>query len=362
MHCGLGRDAGRRPCHASVCGAFGGGRGVAAPSCGGHAPAVRVSFTNRRLGMKFRTALFAFLLSLVVAMSAPPASADWSTVTASPMTLVCYEKVDAYGGLYLMRNAIANNTGLTQTMRTEVYGPNGLNFAADTVAAPGALLGGQAPYVSIYWNDMFHMRLNGAQILQVYAGDTPWYLNHCLVRYTGNWTIDRALRFGLSQLDGPYVGGASPYRFGAPGNGGTYQQLDKYGNPLQKKYLSPLGARGYDCSGLVTAMYRNAGLYFPDAWTSSAAMYGAPFVSITAAQLRPGDLIVKPNAHVAIYLGDGNGDGVASVLEATPSSPNVPEGQVFVKGVVISPATKYLTASGAPIAGNGYVLRRVPGV
>ncbi|MFI6824308.1 hypothetical protein ACIBJE_25695 [Micromonospora sp. NPDC050187] len=35
-------------------------------------------------------------------------------------------------------------------------------------------------------------------------------------------------------------------------------------------------------------------------------------------QIQVGDLLAK-NGHVTVYLGDGDGDGVASVLEATPS-------------------------------------------
>lgn len=55
--------------------------------------------------------------------------------------------------------------------------------------------------------------------------------------------IQAAIDFGLSQLGAPYVGGASPFRFGTPGDGRTYQ-MDG-----QKPYVSPKGVVGYDCSG-----------------------------------------------------------------------------------------------------------------
>ena len=64
-----------------------------------------------------------------------------------------------------------------------------------------------------------------------------------------------------------------------------------------------------------------------------------------------GDLLVK-NGHVAVYLGDGDGDGVPSVLEATPEWTN-PDGSKT--GVIISDAFKYLNDS-------AYTAHRVSGI
>jgi hypothetical protein len=75
---------------------------------------------------------------------------------------------------------------------------------------------------------------------------------------------------------------------------------------------------------------------------------GIPQVS--KSQIRVGDLLAK-NGHVAVYLGDGNGDGVASVLEATPKWQNA-DGSWH--GVMISDATAYLNSS-------EYTAHRVPG-
>lgn len=310
--------------------------------------------------MKVGNTLIGFMLALLFLCASPPAAADWYVAQTKPSVIFCYEKVDAYGGLYMIRTGVLNDTSTTQTGVAEFHrrnsnGTYSLEFSTTISAPAGVWKLGEPGYLSLYFNDRFKFKLNGTQIFQIDASAVPYYQYHCKVKYTGITKVDSALGYGLAQLDGPYVGGGSPYRFGAPGNGGTYQMSG------QKKYLSPLGVRGYDCSGLVASMYRHAGVYFPDSWTSSAAMANT-FPAISASQLRPGDLIVKGGSHVAIYLGDGDGDGVASVLEATPSSSNSPEGQVYVKGVVINNASKYLQANGAPIAGNGYALRRVPGV
>lgn len=314
--------------------------------------------------MRRRSSLIGFILAFVFAAIATPASADWYFAKSSPAVIFCYEKVDAYGGLYMIRTGVLNNTATTQTGVAEFFRPNGNGtftpqFSTTISSPPGVWKLGEPGYLSLYFNDRFKFKLNGSEIFGIDASAVPYYQYHCKVKYTGIAAVDSALGYGLAQLDGPYVGGGSPYRFGDPGNGGTYQLKDTKGNPLQKKYLSPLGVRGYDCSGLVTAMYKHAGIVFDASWKSSAGME-AHFTPITPAQLRPGDLIVNGGTHVAIYLGDGDGDGVASVLEATPSSANSPEGQVFVKGVVINNASKYLQANGAPI--SGYVLRRVPGL
>lgn len=308
--------------------------------------------------MRRRSSLIGFVLAFVFAAIATPASADWYFAKSSPAVIFCYEKVDAYGGLYMIRTGVLNNTATTQTGVAEFFRPNGdgtftPQFSTTISSPPGVWKLGEPGYLSLYFNDRFKFKLNGSEIFKLDASAFPYYQYHCKVKYTGIATVDSALGYGLAQLDAPYVGANNPYRFGIPGDGRTHQ------SPPQHKYLAPLGVSGFDCSGLVTMMYQHAGIVFKEEWKSSAGME-AHFTPITPAQLRPGDLIVNGGEHVVIYLGDGDGDGVASVLEARPYSANSPEGQVFVKGVVISNASKYLQANGAPI--SGYFLRRVPGL
>jgi cell wall-associated NlpC family hydrolase len=127
--------------------------------------------------------------------------------------------------------------------------------------------------------------------------------------------IQAAIDFGLSQQGAPYVGGASPFRFGKPGDGRTYQM------PGQKAYVSPLGVVGYDCSGLMVTMLKKAGIDISHLGSSRAMKAGLPEVSKSA--LQPGDLLVK-NGHVAMYIGNGQ------MIEAVPG------------GVKVSPASKYI--------------------
>jgi cell wall-associated NlpC family hydrolase len=127
--------------------------------------------------------------------------------------------------------------------------------------------------------------------------------------------IRAAIEFGLSQLGAPYVGGGSPFRFGKPGDGRTYQL------PGQRAYVSPKGVIGYDCSGLVVTMLKKAGINISHLSSSRAMKAGLPQVS--KHELQPGDLLVK-NGHVAMYIGNGQ------MIEAVPS------------GVKVSDAKKYI--------------------
>lgn len=127
--------------------------------------------------------------------------------------------------------------------------------------------------------------------------------------------IQAAIDFGLSQQGAPYVGGASPFRFGTPGDGRTYQ-MDG-----QKPYVSPKGVVGYDCSGLMVTMLKKAGIDISRFSSSRSMKAGLP--EVPKDQLRPGDLLVK-NGHVAMYIGDGK------MIEAVPG------------GVRVAAASKYI--------------------
>ena len=77
------------------------------------------------------------------------------------------------------------------------------------------------------------------------------------------------LRFALSQV-------GKRYRYGGTGDG------------------------GWDCSGLVSAAYRNAGVSLPH----SSGAIGREGRAVPAGQWRPGDVIAS-SGHVALYLGNG---------------------------------------------------------
>ncbi len=136
--------------------------------------------------------------------------------------------------------------------------------------------------------------------------------------------MDAALNFGLSQLGAPYVGGASPFRFGDPGDGRTYQ-MDG-----QRAYVSPAGVRGYDCSGLVVAVYRQLGIDLAAQDIANTRNMASKLPAVSREELRPGDLLVKSGSHVVIYLGDRDGDGRAEVLEATPPTVQVSDASQFL--------------------------------
>jgi cell wall-associated NlpC family hydrolase len=127
--------------------------------------------------------------------------------------------------------------------------------------------------------------------------------------------IQAAIDFGRSQLGAPYVGGASPFRFGKPGDGKTYQQAG------QRAYVSQKGVVGYDCSGLMVTMLKKAGIDISRFSSSRAMKAGLPEVS--KHDLQPGDLLVK-NGHVSMYIGDGK------MIESVPS------------GVRVTSASKYI--------------------
>ena len=127
--------------------------------------------------------------------------------------------------------------------------------------------------------------------------------------------IQAAIDFGLSQQGAPYVGGASPFRFGKPGNGQTYQ-MDG-----QKAYVSPKGVVGYDCSGLMVTMLKKAGIDLSNLASSRAMKANLP--EVPKNQLQPGDLLVK-NGHVAMYIGDGK------MIESVPGGVHVVSASKYI--------------------------------
>lgn len=127
--------------------------------------------------------------------------------------------------------------------------------------------------------------------------------------------IQSAIDFGLSQLGAPYVGGASPFRFGTPGDGRTYQMAG------QRAYVSQQGVIGYDCSGLMVTMLKKAGIDISRYGSSRAMKANLP--EVPKNELRPGDLLVK-NGHVSMYIGNGQ------MIESVPSGVRVTSASAYI--------------------------------
>lgn len=149
-----------------------------------------------------------------------------------------------------------------------------------------------------------------------------------------------ALDYGLSVQGAPYAD-VNPFRFGEVLWDGKLHYGFNSGTPRQ----FPAGTQVFDCSGLVAAMFKRAGV---DLIAMNLASSGdvvnnssGHLQEVTQQQLQPGDLIAW-RGHIVIYLGGGK------ILEATPSG-----------GVHIDNASKYLDP-GSPQYHADAVFRRVP--
>ncbi|MEO7590067.1 MAG: NlpC/P60 family protein [Byssovorax sp.] len=257
--------------------------------------------------------------------------------------------MNAYGGVYQVSNVLLNGTGASHTAGVQSFRPGvGLQSSYTYTAAPGEWKGGEVANVAIVPGDEFRYYLDGTLVAGIPASGIPFYMQNCKVVESPSANVRLAISYGLAALDAVYTGAcAGSYRFGAAPTYGMWHYGSSCGSG-QGNYYQPAGVRGFDCSGLVYKMFGYAGVYFP--WQSSSAMKtGIP--QISKAYIQVGDLLVK-NGHVAVYLGDGDGDGVPSVLEATPEWAN-PDGSKT--GVIISDAFKYLNDS-------AYTAHRVSGI
>ncbi len=163
--------------------------------------------------------------------------------------------------------------------------------------------------------------------------------------------IQAALDYGVYWADHgsetAYVGGGSPYRMGGIGAGGAPTQ---HGD--QQRYLSPNGVVGFDCSGFVIAMFRQAGIdiavHAQGTEAIMAAMDRVQPQPIEIDELRPGDLFLR-DGHVAVYVGNGQ------VVESTPPTGFDTHGGTVaaIPGVRHSEASDFLNL-------NGYEVYRVP--
>lgn len=285
----------------------------------------------RRIGVMAVTA------TLGVTMFGRAAHADFTIYRTDPHVIACWEKVNAFGGVYQVSNGLLNGTGGWHTARVLVNRPwVGLMSDQSYVAAPGEWKLGPVVNVALVPGDEYLVDLNGARAVGIPASGIPFFMNHCKVKESPSQNIREAISFGLAQLDSVYTGGcADPWRFGVVPTRAMWHRGACLG---QNDYFQPANVKGFDCSGLINKMFQHAGVYFP--WASSSAMK-ANVPQVPKSQIQVGDLLAK-NGHVAMYLGDGDGDGVPSMLEARPRWGNA-DGSTT--GVMISNAWEYLNDS-----------------
>ncbi len=294
-----------------------------------------------------RLAAVAVAALLGVTLQATAAHADYTFYHTSPHVGACWNKTTAYGGVYQTTNNLLNGTSGSHTERVEVYRPGvGLQSSQTYTAAAGQWKVGATANVSIYFNDSYRVYLDGTKVLDLAAVGFPYYMMNCQTVESPSVKVRLAISYGMAQLDSLYVGcAAGTYRFGTVAPYTMYHDGTTCGQT--RVYKQPAGTKGYDCSGLIYKMFQYAGVYFP--WSSSSSMKDN-IPQVSKSQIRVGDLLVK-YGHVAMYLGDGDGDGIPSVLEATPKFQN-PDGSWT--GVVISDARPYLNSS-------SYTAHRVSG-
>lgn len=86
---------------------------------------------------------------------------------------------------------------------------------------------------------------------------------------------------------------------------------------------------GADCSGFTMAVFAHFGISLPHIAASQATLEGG--MKIPTSELKPGDLVFyyNPIGHVAIYVGDVDGDGEGEVVHASNSAP-YPQGGIKI--------------------------------
>ena len=152
---------------------------------------------------------------------------------------------------------------------------------------------------------------------------------------------DVAIDFGLSQVGTRYVGCAAwSTRFGDVAGQDYHHDGRTCGQ--SRVYYQPRGTIGYDCSGLMVRMFREAGVNLPHT-SSGAIKNNVPKVDKN--NLRPGDMLAK-YGHVAMYIGNGQ------VIESTPHSQN-PDGSW--SGTRVASVNRFINSS-------SYTAHRMAGI
>lgn len=129
----------------------------------------------------------------------------------------------------------------------------------------------------------------------------------------GRASIAEAIQWGRGEIGTPYAA-VNPFRFGdVPWDGGAHLSVNGNG----KTYQYPAGTKVYDCSGYVTAVYRQTGLDLAKYGATTSETMGQRIPEVPLAQIQPGDLLIVDSDrdgvadHVELYQGNGR------VLEAS---------------------------------------------
>jgi peptidoglycan DL-endopeptidase RipA len=254
-------------------------------------------------------------LTTAAALVAFPASAhaDYSFYRNAPTIGACWERVNAYGGVYQLQTMNVNNTDVDQVGRVVVERPGeGVIQDESWTAAPGEWKPGPVVNMSMVTGDVFVYYLGGEEILRLAQNAIPFYMSHCQDVTSASPAINRAVSYGLAQLGAYYVGcGKDDYRKGRVA--ATDMEIDGRTDGCGQDwiYLLPAGHKGFDCSGLIFKMFEYAGVEFD--YDSSRQIYSDPvdiLEEVPYGAMLPGDLLVK-NGHVAMYVGNDR------VLEAS---------------------------------------------
>lgn len=307
---------------------------------------------SRRLAL-----LGATVVAGAAVLTGAPANASYTAYRTAPDVAACWSKVDAYGGVYQVKNYLRNPTTTTHSIRVESYRPGtGIVQTQTYSAAAGATKYGAVQNVAIVPNDSYRVYLDGAKVVDIPANGVPYYMQHCDVALSSSTKVRSAISYGLSKLDALYVGCyGGTYRYGTVAPADLWHDGTKCGQ--SRTYFQPKGTIGYDCSGLMAMMFRTAGVGFP--WNSTADMIGnggIAAIPLATGAVRVGDLQVK-SGHVRMYLGDGDGDGIPSFIEAT-NIEQLPNGAW--RGVRIIESSTWATST--YMSANGYQWRRVAGL
>lgn len=126
---------------------------------------------------------------------------------------------------------------------------------------------------------------------------------------------------GFGGVDGaPALGDLLGGPLQNPGSGKAEKALGFARSQVGKPYRwGATGPNAYDCSGLMYAAYKFAGVNIPRT-TAGQVIGGKP---VSRSQLLPGDLVFPYPGHVFMYAGNGN------VIEAPHTGTNVHETNLY---------------------------------
>jgi cell wall-associated NlpC family hydrolase len=101
-------------------------------------------------------------------------------------------------------------------------------------------------------------------------------------------------------------------------------------------YCENAGDIGFDCSGLMFAMWRAAGVAFPCADSSAGIAACSRCTAVAKSALQPCDMMVYAHRHVVMFIGGG------SVVQSSPHGTPV---NGVVAGTEVSPAAHFISSA-----------------